>query len=234
MHAYQYAGKQTVDGRRVRDERRAGRAEHPGRPEQPAQLQDHPVLHQQRHQLPLHLCRRRPALHRRQLPVAAAPGRPARRAAHRGRPGRRQDPLRRPVERREHRLGAVAAGKTIDRILLELPRPERQGRHRVRRLDRRRRGRPVARAGRRLDPHQRRRHPPRHQRVRLVLARQQPADQRGAERLHVPHAGDRLAIEQLGVLLPAGQRREQSPDAARASRSRTSRARGWATAISSR
>ena len=51
-----------------------------------------------RRPVPVHLRRRRPALHRRQLPEWALARRPARLPAHRRRPGRVEGALRRPVE----------------------------------------------------------------------------------------------------------------------------------------
>ena len=86
----------------------------------------------------------------------------------------------------------------------------------------------------RTSPLEPRRRATRHQRVGLVLARQQPADQRPAQRVHLLHPGDRRQLPVVGVLVPGGEQRRRTVPSSRASASRTSRPRGWVTATSCR
>ncbi len=107
-------------------------------------------------------------------------------------------------------LGRVAAGRTVDAILLGYDNPTA-------------RPTPASAAGwttcasrearrrRRPRPDQLRRRPTRHQRLGQLLARQQPADQRAPQRVHVPHAGHRRDLPVVAVLLPVGQRRAEPP-----------------------
>ena len=132
-----------------------------------------------------------------------SPARPARLPAHGRRSGRLEGALRRPVE--------PGAGRPRHRRARQDDRPHparvrQPAGHRgdpvpgLARRHRRRDGR--AGVDRRLEADQLRRHPTGHQLARRFLARQQPADHRGAERLQLLHPGDRRDLRLVGVRVP--------------------------------
>ena len=129
------------------------------------------------------------------------------------RAGPGQDPVCRAVELRGRRPRAAGAGQDHRRDPAGLRQHLRsEGRDEVRWLGRRRHHRPRTR--RKVDRTQSvelRRRPTRHQRVGLVLARQQPADQRPAQRVHLLHPADRRELPVVGVLVPGGEQRDEPP-----------------------
>ncbi len=131
-------------------------------------------------------------------------------------------------------IGAVAAGKTIVRILVDYDNPNIAAALPFQGWidDLKIVGTYVAPTITHLSDWVR--HAPRHQRQRHVLARQQPADDRGAARLQLLDAGDGRRLDLLGVPLPGRQQRQQPAHDAGVQRSATSRARGWATGRCSR
>ena len=147
------------------------------------------------------------------------------------RPGRLQDALREPVEPKRSRIGEVAAGKTIDRILVGYDNPTAPAD--LRRLDRRPRrssaGAPrPSRAPLRLG-----RHHPRHELERRLLARQQHPGDRGAARLQLLDPGDQRE-RSAGCTSTSATTTRTTCRRCRRSPPATSRARGWATGRPSR
>ena len=170
------------------------------------------------------------ALHRRHLPVATSRAVDQHGfASQPARPGRVARSL---YANQWNAVGAnrdVAAGKTIDRILVGYDNPKRR-RHPLRRLDRRHRivREPAAIDGSGLTDYVDTRRGT-NSSGGFSRGNNLPVTRRPA-RLQLLHPGDRRGLESLGVPLPAGEQRGQPARAARARRLATSRARGWATA----
>ncbi len=198
----------------VRDQQ-ALRRQRPGGPEDPPVLQDLPGIHRPRLAIPVDLCRGRPAFHRRQLPERAGADRSARLRADGVRSGRLEGALRRPVELRPVRHRGGRRGQDDRPRAARLRRSRRDGGHPLPGLDRRPQRPGRADPDRRVEPDELRRHPPGHQRVRVVLARQQPPDHGAAQRVQLLHPGDRRPVELVGVHVPGDEQLGEYADAAR-------------------
>ena len=170
-------------------------------------------LRARRPQLPEHVRRRRPRLHRRHLPQRPRGEGPARRDAEPAGPGRLARRSTRTSGTSSARASArVAAGKTIDRILVAYDNPDGPADFGgwiddidVGPAEPRARAQAPLRLGR---------HDPRHELERLLLARQQHPRHRGAARLQLLDAGHRRRQRQLALRVPEGQQRGQPADAA--------------------
>ena len=130
------------------------------------------------------------------------------------------------------RIGDVAAGKTIDRILVAYDNPDGPGR--LRRLDRRHRRSAAAAARRARTSVRLGRHHARHELQRQLLARQQLPRDRRAARLQLLDAGDQRGLDGAGSTSTSAPTTRTTCRRCRRSRSATSRARGWATGRRSR
>ena len=130
------------------------------------------------------------------------------------------------------RIGSVAAGKTVDRILVAYDSPKGPAKFRgwLDDVSPEASGTGEAEgASVRL-----RAHHPRHQLQRRLLARQQLPGDRRAARLQLLDAGDQRVLAELAVRLRARPTTTTTCRRSRRSARATSRARGWATGRPSR
>ena len=130
------------------------------------------------------------------------------------------------------RIGAVAAGKTIDRILVAYDNPDGPAEFGGWIDDIRIDGRPAAEAA--LAAVRLGRDHPRHELDRQLLARQQHPRDGGPARLQLLDAGDERRLAELALRVPPRQQRGRTCRRCRRSPPATSRARGWATGRRSR
>ena len=110
------------------------------------------------------------------------------------------------------RIGEVAAGKTIDRILVAYDNPDGPADFGgwIDDID----IGPAKRAAHAQPPVRLGRDDPRHELERQLLARQQHPGDRGPARLQLLDAGDQRGHAELALRVPAGQQRGQPADAA--------------------